>query len=42
MGPDGGDRGGTIVATGTPEEVAENPHSHTGVYVKKFLERYKS
>ena len=42
MGPEGGDRGGTIVATGTPEEVAENPHSHTGVYVKKFLERYKS
>ena len=42
MGPEGGDRGGTIVATGTPEEVAENPNSHTGVYVKKFLERYKS
>ena len=38
MGPEGGDGGGTVVATGTPEEVAENPHSYTGIYVKKSLE----
>lgn len=41
MGPDGGDRGGTVVACGTPEEVAENPESYTGQYVKKILEKYK-
>ena len=41
VGPEGGDRGGTIVACGTPEEVAENPASYTGIYIKKFLERYK-
>ena len=39
IGPEGGDRGGTIVATGTPEEVAENPASYTGKYVKKYLEK---
>jgi len=39
MGPEGGDRGGTVVAYGTPEEIAENPASYTGVYVKKMLER---
>ena len=38
MGPEGGDGGGTVVATGTPEEVAENPNSYTGIYVKKVLE----
>ena len=38
MGPEGGDGGGTVVATGTPEEVAENPASYTGIYVKKSLE----
>ena len=37
IGPEGGDRGGTIVAQGTPEEVAENPDSYTGQYVKKYL-----
>ena len=37
IGPEGGDKGGTIVATGTPEEVAENPNSYTGAYVKKML-----
>ena len=37
MGPEGGDGGGTVVATGTPEEVAENPASYTGIYVKKSL-----
>ena len=39
MGPEGGDRGGTVIAEGTPEEVAENPHSYTGQYVKRYLEK---
>ncbi len=39
MGPEGGDRGGTVIAKGTPEEVAENPGSYTGYYVKKYLEK---
>ena len=39
MGPEGGDKGGTVIATGTPEEVAENPVSYTGQYVKKYLEK---
>jgi len=38
MGPEGGDGGGTVVAAGTPEEVAQNPASYTGIYVKKTLE----
>ena len=37
IGPEGGDRGGTVIATGTPEEVASNPVSYTGAYVKKYL-----
>lgn len=37
IGPEGGDRGGTVIAKGTPEEVAENPASYTGQYVKKYL-----
>ena len=37
MGPEGGDGGGTVIAQGTPEEVAENPVSYTGQYVKKYL-----
>ena len=37
MGPEGGEGGGTVVATGTPEEVANNPDSFTGHYIKKFL-----
>ena len=41
MGPEGGDGGGTVVAVGTPEEVAENPASYTGFYVKKYLEAAK-
>ncbi len=41
MGPEGGDGGGTIVAEGTPEEIAMNPHSYTGIYVKKMLDRAK-
>ena len=41
LGPDGGDRGGEVVAMGTPEEVSENAASHTGRYIKKMLEKYK-
>ncbi len=37
LGPEGGDGGGRIVAEGTPEEVAQNPNSYTGVYLKKYL-----
>ena len=37
LGPEGGDRGGTVVATGTPEQVAKNTASYTGQYVKKVL-----
>ena len=37
MGPEGGDGGGTVIAEGTPEQVAENPISSTGKYVKKYL-----
>lgn len=39
MGPEGGDRGGTVIAKGTPEQVAESPVSYTGRYVKKYLEK---
>ena len=38
IGPEGGDKGGTVIAKGTPEEVAACPHSYTGQYVKKYLE----
>ena len=37
MGPEGGDGGGTVIACGTPEEVAKNKQSYTGQYVKKYL-----
>ena len=37
MGPEGGDRGGTVIATGTPEEGAKCPQSYTGHYIKKYL-----
>lgn len=37
IGPEGGDRGGTVIAQGTPEEIAGNPASYTGQYVKKYL-----
>ena len=39
LGPEGGDKGGTIIATGTPEKVAEVPESYTGRYLKPILER---
>ena len=38
IGPEGGDKGGTVVARGTPEKVAQSPVSYTGKYVKKYLE----
>ena len=37
IGPEGGDRGGTVIARGTPEEIASNPVSYTGQYVRKYL-----
>ena len=37
IGPEGGDKGGTVVAQGTPEEVAQSLVSYTGKYVKKYL-----
>lgn len=39
LGPEGGDGGGTVIAEGTPEKVAENKNSYTGLYIKKMLER---
>ncbi len=39
IGPEGGDRGGTVIAKGTPEEVVQMPQSYTGAYVKKYLEK---
>ncbi|MBP5283020.1 MAG: hypothetical protein J6Z22_11065, partial [Lachnospiraceae bacterium] len=41
MGPEGGDRGGTVIAEGTPEEIAKNRKSYTGEYVKRMLEKAK-
>ena len=38
MGPEGGDRGGTVIAKGTPEEIMKVPESYTGQYVKRYLE----
>ena len=39
LGPEGGDMGGTIVCTGTPEQVAQNKKSYTGIYLKPMLEK---
>ena len=39
LGPEGGDNGGMVVAEGTPEEVAKNPHSYTGMFLKKMLKK---
>ncbi|MGI0047100.1 MAG: excinuclease ABC subunit UvrA [Nitrosotalea sp.] len=39
LGPEGGDGGGTIVAVGTPEQVAQNPKSYTGQYLKRIIEK---
>ena len=42
LGPEGGDEGGTVVACGTPEEVAQNKNSHTGRFLKKILDTNKN
>ena len=39
IGPEGGERGGTVVASGTPEEIAKNPDSYTGKYIASILEK---
>mgnify|MGYP000178776014 FL=1 len=39
IGPEGGDKGGTVVATGTPEEVAKNKNSYTGKYIDEILKK---
>ena len=41
IGPEGGDKGGTVIAKGTPEEIAENQNSYTGHYIKQILEKGK-
>ncbi len=41
IGPEGGDRGGTVIAQGTPEEIAACPKSYTGQYVKRYLDSRK-
>ena len=42
LGPEGGDAGGRVVAVGTPEDIAANPASYTGHYLKQVLERRRS
>ncbi|MDE7044029.1 MAG: ABC-ATPase UvrA, partial [Acetatifactor sp.] len=39
IGPEGGDRGGTVIAKGTPEQIADNEKSYTGMYIAKMLDR---
>ena len=39
IGPEGGDKGGTVVAHGTPEEIAANPKSYTGKYIDTMLKK---
>ena len=39
IGPEGGDKGGTVVAKGTPEEIAANPMSYTGKYIDTMLKK---
>ncbi len=39
MGPEGGDKGGIVIAKGTPEDVAENKESYTGMYIKRYLDK---
>ena len=39
IGPEGGDGGGTVVASGTPEEIAQNPASYTGKYIDMMLRK---
>jgi excinuclease ABC subunit A len=39
MGPEGGDGGGEVVGVGTPEDIAENPRSYTGAFLKEVMAR---
>ena len=39
IGPEGGDRGGTVIAKGTPEEITKSKQSYTGIYIKKMLDK---
>ena len=39
MGPEGGEGGGTVVGTGTPEQITKIKESYTGIYIKKMLEK---
>jgi excinuclease ABC subunit A len=39
LGPEGGDKGGSVITTGTPEEVADHPKSYTGFYLKEMFSR---
>ena len=40
LGPEGGNKGGELIAVGTPEEVAKNPRSYTGQYLQQVLKQY--
>lgn len=40
LGPEGGDRGGLIIAEGTPEEICKNPNSYTGIFLEKYLKEH--
>jgi excinuclease ABC subunit A len=42
LGPEGGNKGGELVAVGTPEQVAKNPKSHTGKYLKQVLKQHSA
>jgi len=42
LGPEGGERGGRVVAEGTPEEVCENPNSYTGYFLRRHMERQRA
>jgi excinuclease ABC subunit A len=42
IGPEGGDGGGTVIAKGTPEDIAKDKNSYTGYYVKKMLDKAKN
>ena len=41
LGPEGGDRGGEVIATGTPEEIIKNDNSYTGQFLRKTMEKKK-
>jgi excinuclease ABC subunit A len=41
LGPEGGDKGGRVIVTGTPEQIAACPDSYTGIYIREMLDRNK-